>query len=152
MAQLNLHPCAARLIWRCNQPLAGSKWALALCQFIENLGKNCISGGASLIGHVKGIATVAEQPCLQLSLVSTNYSATVDGSVPSNTDEMCLTLNVLAFGLSADKVSAVLRDTHLQALSSWPGSIEIEILPAAQEYAHSQHNTGGTEKPKHRNV
>jgi hypothetical protein len=146
VAQLNLHPCAVRLTWLSDRPTAGGDWELALRQFIENLGENCISGGASLIGHIKGIATVAGRPCLQLSLVSTNQAVIIDGSVADGTNELRVTLNVLVFGLSAEKISAVLRDTHVQASSSWPGSIEIEILPAAEEYALANHGEGEAEK------
>ena len=55
-------------------------------------------------------------------------------------------MNVLVFGLSAEQISAVLGDTRVQALNSWPGSIEIEILPAAEEYALVHHGKGEAEK------
>ena len=142
MAQLNLHPCAVQMTWLSDGPLTGGEWENAVRNFLSDLGKNCICGGGMLIGHIKGIATVAGSPCLQLSLVSLNQPVSVDGSVPDGANELHMTLNVLVFGMSADNLITMLSDTRDQVLRSWPGSIEIEILPAATDYPLAIHAEG----------
>lgn len=128
------------MTWLSNKPLDSVDWARGLRGFLEVLGKNCIGGGGSLIGHIKGVATVAGSPCLQLSLVSLNQPACVEGTVPDKTNELHITLNVLVFGMSADGLAAALNTTHEQALTSWPGSIEVEVLPAAVDYPVALHD------------
>ena len=139
MAQLNLHPCAVEMTWFSDEALTGGEWENVLRRFLGELGGNCIAGGGTLIGHIKGIATVAGSPCLQLSLVSLNQPVSIDGSVPDNTDKLSITLNVLVFGMSADDLTATLSVTSDEALASWCGSIDVEILSAAKEYPVAFH-------------
>ena len=139
MAQLNLHPCAVQMTWLSDGPLNGGEWENALRNFFINLGENCINGGGTLIGHIKGIATVAGSPCLQLSLVSLNQPVSVDGSVPDATNKLQMTLNVLVFGMSADNVLSALHKSRNQAATLWQGDIDFEWLPAAQEYRGALH-------------
>jgi len=122
------------MTWLSDGPLNGGEWEKALRNFFIRLGENCIDGGGTLIGHIKGIATVAGSPCLQLSLVSLSQPVSVDGSVPDATNKLQITLNVLVFGVSADDVLSALHKSRNQAAASWRGDIDFEWLPAAQEY------------------
>jgi len=140
MAQLNLHPCAVQMTWLSDGPLTDREWENALSNFFTNLGENCIAGGGTLIGHIKGVATVAGSTCLQLSLVSLQQPVSVDGSVPGATDQLQMTLNVLVFGMSADDVLSALHKTRNQAATVWQGDIDFEWLPAAQEYPVALHD------------
>lgn len=139
MAQLNLHPCAVQMTWLSDGPLAGGDWENTLHNFLTSLGKNCIAGGGTLIGHIKAVATLAGSPCLQLSLVSLNQPVNIDGSVPAATDQLQMTLNVLVFGMSADDVLSALRKSQNQAAALWNGSIDFEWLPAKLEYRGALH-------------
>ena len=139
MAQLNLHPCAVQMAWCSDGPLNGGEWEKTLCNFFTDLGENCMAGGGSLIGHIKGIVTLAGSPCLQLSLVSLNQPVSVDGSVPDSTDKLQMTLNVLVFGMSADGVLSALQKSRNQAAALWNGTIDFEWLPAAKEYPAALH-------------
>ena len=139
MAQLSLHPCAVQMSWLSDGPLNGRDWENVLRNFFIKLGENCIDGGATLIGHIKGIATVADSPCLQLSLVSLNQPVSVDGSVPDATHKLQMTLNVLVFGISADDVLSVLHKSRNQVATLWHGDIDFEWLPAAKEYPVAFH-------------
>ncbi len=139
MAQLNLHPCAVQMSWLSDGPLTGGEWENALRNFFIKLGENCIAGGGTLIGHIKGIATIAGSPCLQLSLVSLNQPVSVAGSVPDATNKLQMTLNVLVFGMSADDVLSALHKSRNQAATLWQGDIDFEWLPAAQEYRAPLH-------------
>jgi len=140
MAQLNLHPCAVQMTWLSDGPLNDGDWKNALRKFFIKLGENCIDGGSTLIGHIKGIATVAGSPCLQLSLVSLNQPVSVDGSVPDATNKLQMTLNVLVFGVSADDVLSALHKSRNQAATLWQGDIDFDWLPAAQEYPVALHD------------
>jgi len=122
------------MTWLSDGPLNGGEWENALRNFFIKLGENCIDGGGTLIGHIKGITTVAGSPCLQLSLVSLNQPVSVDGSVPDATNKLQITLNVLVFGMSADDVLSALHKSRNQAVTLWNGAIDFEWLPAAQEY------------------
>ena len=139
MAQLNLHPCAVQMTWLSDGPLNGGDWENVLRKFFIKLGENCIDGGGTLIGHIKGIATIADSPCLQLSLVSLNQPVSVDGSVPDATDKLQMTLNVLVFGMPADDVLSALRKSRNQVVTLWHGDIDFEWLPAAKEYPVASH-------------
>jgi len=139
MAQLNLHPCAVQMTWLSDGPLNGGEWENALSNFFTCLGENCIDGGGTLIGHIKGVATVSGSPCLQLSVVSLNQPVSIDGSVPDATNKLQMTLNVLVFGVSADDVLSALHKTRNQAATVWQGDIDFEWLPAAQEYPVALH-------------
>jgi len=139
MAQLNLHPCAVQTTWHSDQVMDGTEWINALGGYLLNLGETCLKGGGSLIGHIKGIAMVAGSPCLQLSLVSLNQPVSVDGLVPDKTCELHMTLNVLVFGMTADDLTAAINTSREKVLTCWPGSIEIEILPAATDYPLAYH-------------
>ena len=139
MGQLNLHPCTAQMTWLSDRPRTAGGWEYTLCDFLADLGRNCITGAGSLIGHIKGIATVAGSPVLRLSLVSASQPVSVEGTIPDNISELGVTLNVLVFGTPADKLSAAITAARDQALSSWPGSIDVEILPAAAAYPLAHH-------------
>ncbi len=139
MAQLNLHPVAVQMTWFSEQSPDETDWVSALKSFLGVLGKNCMNGGGSLIGHIKGIATVTGSPCLQLSLVSLSQPVIVDGSVPENANELYVTLNVLVFGMTTDDLADALSASCKQALRFWTGSIELEILPAATDYPLAVH-------------
>lgn len=139
MAQLNLHPCAVQMTWLSDGPLTGGDWEKALRNFFTSLGENCIAGGGTLIGHIKGVVTVAGSPCLQLSLVSLQQPVSVDGSVPGATSKLRMTLNVLVFGMSADDVLSALHKSQNQAAALWNGAIDFEWLPAATEYPVALH-------------
>ena len=139
MARLNLHPCAVQMTWHSKQPLCDADWKNVLLGFIEDLGKNCIANGGSLIGHIKGVVTVTGKPCLQMSLVSVNQPATIDGLLPKGTQELRVTLNVLVFGMSARVLANTISDTRKNLSKSWPGSIEAEILSAATDYPLAVH-------------
>jgi len=134
MAQLNLHPCAVQMTWLSDGPLNGGDWENALRNFFTRLGEGCMDAGGTLIGHIKGIATVAGSPYLQLSLVSLNQPVSVDGSIPDATNELQITLNVLVFGISADDVLSALHKSRNQAAVLWSGDIDFEWLPAAKAY------------------
>ena len=140
MAQLNLHPCAVQMTWLSDGLLTGGEWENAMRNFFTKLGENCIDGGATLIGHIKGVATVAGSPCLQLSLVSLNQPVSVDGTVPDATNKLQITLNVLVFGISADDVLSALHKSRNQATALWQGDIDFEWLPAAKEYPVAIHD------------
>lgn len=144
MAQLNLQPCAVQMNWLSNEPLTGSEWENLLCKFLNDLGKNCIVNGGSLVGHIKGNATVAGSPCLQLSLVSLNQPVFVGGSVPDGSNELQITLNVLVFGISADGLTAAINTSHDQTLKSWAGSIDVGIRLAKQDYPLAVHGEAET--------
>ena len=143
MAQLKLHPCAVQMNWLSDMPLTGDEWVNVLRDFLNDLGKNCITNGGSLIGHIKGNATVAGSPCLQLSLVSLNQPVFVGGSVPDGSNELEITLNVLVFGISADGLTAAINAAHDQALKSWSGSIDVGIRMAKQDYPLAVHGEAG---------
>lgn len=70
MAQLTLHPCTVQMNWLSGSPLPDADWKNILHGFLGELGNNCIENGASLIGHIKGIASAGGKPCLQFSLVA----------------------------------------------------------------------------------
>jgi len=140
MAQLNLHPCAVQMTWLSDGLLNGGEWEKALRNFFIKLGENCIDVGGTLIGHIKGVATVASSPCLQLSLVSLNQPVSIDGSVPDATNNLQMTLNVLVFGVSADDVLSALHKSRNQAAVLWSGDIDFEWLPAAKEYPVALHD------------
>ncbi len=139
MAQMNLHPCAVQMTWLSDVPVNDGDWKNALRDFFFKLGENCIDGGGNLIGHIKGIATVAGSPCLQMSLVSLNQPVSIDGSVPDATNKLQITLNILVFGMSADDVLSALHKTRNQTATLWQGDIDFEWLPAAQEYPVALH-------------
>jgi len=128
------------MTWLSDEPLNGGDWEYALCNFFIRLGENCIDGGGTLIGHIKGIAMVAGSPCVQLSLVSLNQPVSVDGSVPDATNKLQMTLNVLVFGISADDVLSALLKSRNQTTTLWQGDIDFEWLPAVQDYPVMLHD------------
>jgi len=139
VAQLNLHPCAVRMSWISDEPRTGSEWGSALSNFLSDLGQHCITEGGALIGHIKGIATVAGTLCLRLSLVSLSQPVSVEGSVPDNTAELDITLNVLVFGMSANALTTALGVARDRTLACWSGSIEAKVLPALTDYPFAVH-------------
>ena len=140
MAQLSLHPCAVHMTWLSEGPLTGGEWENTLCDFFTRLGNNCITAGGTLIGHIKGVATLAGSPCLQLSLVSLKQPVSIDGSLPDATNKLQMTLNVLVFGMSADDVLSALHKTRNQIATLWQGDIDFKWLPAEQEYSVALHD------------
>ncbi len=144
MAQLNLHPCVIQMDWHCSQRVDSDDWAAALGTFVAVLGTNCLTAGAALIGHIKGVARVAEVLCLRLSMVSTDQPVSIVGAIPAATNTLQATFTVLVYGLSGERLSGVIRATVEQTQTQWPGSIGFEILPGEVSYPRADHQQSGT--------
>jgi hypothetical protein len=108
MNELPFEPYA--VVQRWTRPEDGS-FEDCLSEYLESLAQACRQAGAVITGHIKALAVFPSGGFLRISVVDPDLPANRQGSVPSGTDQVSLTLNVLVYGLHAGQVRTITRDT-----------------------------------------
>jgi hypothetical protein len=134
MNELILEPYAVLQHWRCTE---GLLWKAMLCDYLEQLAHACAESGPCVIGHIKALALFAGSAYVQISVISPRLPASVQGSVPPDTHELTLSLNVIVYGLEHKLVERLACETAVRAAEKWKGEVIIEATGHEQHTHHS---------------
>jgi hypothetical protein len=112
---LNFEPVALRLrVTRLkNQPVDAFK--ILVAGLLDVLATRCLSEKEAVIGHIKGFAAGPEGSYLRVSAVGDGRQADVAGQIAGEPDSIFLTLNIHVFGISADRIRALLIESINEA-------------------------------------
>ncbi len=134
VTELTLEPYAARLQWHFARPLSGHEWGLLLAELVELLAAHSAKIGASIIGHIKGLASVPDDGYIRVNLVSPRRPADVECKILGQYNSLAFDLNVLIFGLSLEQVKRLTTETAGSVAARLGGQVEIES-------AHHEHTS-----------
>jgi len=139
MDSLTLEPYAARLRWRFPQEQSPQKWQTLLANFLDELGRACVTAGPYVIGHIKGLALLPGGGFLRGSKVSAHYPADTEytGQDTDRYAELDMTLNVLMYGPSWTETRRLVSEVGLSLAQRW--GAELSIAVADNEHHHYHH-------------
>ncbi|MBC7252081.1 MAG: hypothetical protein H5T62_17615 [Anaerolineae bacterium] len=138
MDSLTLEPYAARLRWRFPQEQTLQKWQTLLANFLDELGRACVTSGPYVIGHIKAIALLPGGGFLRGSKVSARYPADTEctGQDPDRYAELDMTLNVLVYGPSWTETHRLVSEVGLALAQRWGAELSISIADSEHHYHH----------------
>ena len=73
-----LEPFAARLRWQFPSAIALCEWGALLGECLETLARRCDETGPHVVGHIKGLALLADGAYVRVSVVSPRHPADVE--------------------------------------------------------------------------
>ncbi len=123
MTDLTLEPYATRQTWSASRPLEPEEWTALHTEYLADLARACVASGTCVIGHIKLLALFANQEYLRVSVVSAAHPPTVTGAVPAGTADMVITLNVLVYGLTHDRLAQLTSATAVQVAGRWDATV-----------------------------
>jgi hypothetical protein len=111
----NFEPVALRLrVTRLkNEPVEAFKTTVA--GLLDVLATRCLSEKGALIGHIKGFAAGPEGSYLRVSAVGDGRPAEIEGHIAGTPEAIFLTLNIHVFGISAERIEALLIESINEA-------------------------------------
>ncbi|MBI5591632.1 MAG: hypothetical protein HY881_14245 [Deltaproteobacteria bacterium] len=77
----------------------------------DTLATRCLSEKHALIGHIKGFATGPEESYLRVSATGDGRPADSQGHIRGAADAIFLALNILVFGISAERIRDLLSES-----------------------------------------
>lgn len=75
------------------------------------IARECMAAGATLIGHIKCLASTASHGFLAVSVVEEKAAPRSRGALDEGVGELSIVLNVLLYGLPRDKVVEIVERT-----------------------------------------
>ncbi len=133
MTDLTLEPYAARLQWDFAQPLSGNEWGQVLAEQVELVAAQSAKISASVIGHIRGLATAPDDGYIRVNLVSPSRPADVECKILGQYTTLAFDLNVLIFGLSLEQVMRLTAEAAAGVAARLGGRVQIEFTH--HEYA-----------------
>ena len=110
MAELNLEPYAAEVIFQLRGINVNDKWHGILADFMNSIAVKCEKAGAVIIGHIKGLVR-GEKSYLKISVTSASRPADVEGNCILKTNLITMDLNVIVYGLSFEVLDNIVKET-----------------------------------------
>jgi len=111
MKAMQLEPYSAILTFSIDGEKDETVWRSMIIRFMESLGRNCEEAGASVIGHIKAIATFPNNGFFRVSVVGADIPADAEGDLPAGgLQELDMTLNVLVYDLSLQMLHKLVLD------------------------------------------
>jgi hypothetical protein len=131
----NFEPVALRLrVTRAeNEPV--DVFNATVLGLIDILATRCLSEKDAVIGHIKGFAAGPECSYFRVSALGDGRPVDIDGHIAGEPVAIFLTLNIHVFGISADRIKALLIESINEAkLLGNSNIIIVNPLP----FAHSR--------------
>lgn len=82
---------------------------------LDVLATRCLSEAGALIGHIKGFAAGPDGSYLRVSALGDGRLAEVEGHIAGTPGTIFLTLNIHVFGISAERIKALLIESINEA-------------------------------------
>ncbi len=138
MTNLSLEPYSAVIEWQFQEPLSVANWQRILSSFLENLAQESARLENTVIGHIKGFASIGEDGFLQISVVSADRPATV--TIQENPKEeyqhLSLTINLLVYGLPFQRAREIVKHSADVLAKSEQGSITFSRISDPSQSSH----------------
>ena len=135
---MNLEPYAVVQRWQL--PDAEGQWENILAEYLQGIARRSTTGGKSVIGHIKALATFTDHNYLRISVVAANIPANIEGQVPKDCIELELTVNVLIYGLKRTVIQQIVLETANEFASRRKGAIYTkERNQAGENLNHTSH-------------
>jgi len=155
----SLEPYALQQRWTLPRSLSPGEWAAMFSDYLAGLARLCAEAGGQassdaagrnraaphvVIGHIKLLALFDGGEYLRVSMVSPRHGATVTGSTPSGLSEMPVTLNVLVYGLPAERLAGLTAAAAAAVAGHWGAAVETVPLP---HHHHHHERTEHADQP-----
>lgn len=82
-----------------------------VAELIDTFATRCLNEKQALIGHIKGFAAGPEGSYLRVSASGDGRSVDLEGWIAEMADTLLLTLNIHVFGISAERIRALLLES-----------------------------------------
>jgi hypothetical protein len=146
MAELIFEPYTARLLWQASRPAPGFSWPGLVAGTLEAVAARCEVEGQTVIGHIKGLATLEDGQYLRANVVAAGQTADLAGAVPSNCTELLFTMNVLVYGLPY----AAIAERVIGAAEAVAGPWQVAVTVEPVVEGHAPHHHHGSDHPHER--
>ncbi len=106
------------------------------------IARECMANGATLIGHIKCLATATDKGYLAVSVVDTSTAPRSRGHLEDGVLELEVVLNVLLYGLSREKVERIvekLSRSELRMPGAYVHLVELDEHEHGEGHDHSHH-------------
>ena len=111
MNETTLEPYTVQLSFKGPEAKDLREWGLIIGAFMEALAQNCSADGPALIGHIKGFAQLPDQGFMKVSVIDTKHRAEITGDMRGRAPELDMTLNVLVYGHTRNKLEELIFET-----------------------------------------
>lgn len=128
---------------RLTRPITPAEIRTRVEELLMLIAQACDRAGATLIGHVKCVVETEGKGFLGVSVTEPNGKATSRGELQEGIAAMDITVNVLLYGLSRNRIQEIVDPLALQKLT-FPGA-EIEL----EDLAEHRHDHGRDDHPGH---
>lgn len=125
MSALRLEPFAARLYFDAPVDISAGQGQKTLANYLEEIAGKCDAVGDTVIGHIKAIALFADGTYFRVSVVSAKHPAETDGNASADITAAKITLNVLVYGLSRNRLQQIAQESASQVDKTWPGELTV---------------------------
>jgi hypothetical protein len=136
MADLTFEPYSTTIHF--HVPVHFDRWQEVLPEFIHTLAQKCTRIG-TVIGHIKALSLLDNQGFIRLSAVDRNHPVSLEGKVPTDCQQLDLSINILVFGLSHEIIEQIAVQATDEVSKKWNVKVEIKEEP---ENHTSQHVCG----------
>ena len=140
MSKLHLHPLAARLRWYFPAAMPVEDWQVLLEDYLTAVARDCRDSGQVVIGHIKGLFLLPGDGFLRASAVSADHpvDSEISAGASSVFEELTLTVNVIVYGLPADRGKEIVVENAKNVAATRKGHIAIENV--SEEGSHHAHD------------
>ena len=125
MSQLNLEPFAARVYFHPQADMAAGEGQKVLAHLLQAIAGKCDAAGDTVIGHIKTIALLADGTYFRAGVISAKHPAETDGNLAAGLTGAEITLNVLVYGLSHERLQLLVQESAAEVAKTWQGAIKV---------------------------
>ncbi len=125
MSELRLEPFAARIYFYTQADISAGEGQKTLANYLEAIAGKCDAVGDTVIGHIKAIALFADGTYFRVSVVSAKHPAETDGNSSADITAAKITLNVLVYGLSRNRLQQIVQESASQVDKTWLGELKV---------------------------
>jgi hypothetical protein len=134
MSELSLEPFAARVYFYSQGDLPAGEGQKTLADYLEAIAAKCDAGGDTVIGHIKAIALFADGTYFRVGVVSAQHPAETDGNSSADITDAKITLNVLVYNLSRNRLQQIIQESASEVNKARQG--EIKVVPVGLHVIH----------------
>jgi hypothetical protein len=112
---LHFEPVALRLRVTRQKYEPVEAFKILMAGLLDVLATRCSSEKGALIGHIKGFAAGPEGSYLRMSALGDGRPADIEGHIAGTPGAIFLTLNIHVFGISVERIEALLIESINEA-------------------------------------
>ena len=130
-AEMTLEPYAVRLVLKSRDSKDSIEWGWIVSAFMEALARYCTAAGPTIIGHIKCFAQSPGSGFMKISVIDAKHKAEITGTINGQASELDVSLNVLVYGHTREKLEKITLETIAAAGKPWSGMVYMaEAIPS----------------------